>query len=361
MPEYPQMLSEFFFGKGRRSNVLMNMADNGLLPDRLIRYGIRRLDKKRLCSEDFANEEERQQALSRFVHKMRQSAIAVQPQMPNQQHYEVPSAFFQQVLGNHLKYSGCYWPAGVKDLDQAEAQMLKLTCQRAGLADGLRILELGCGWGSLSLWMAERYLNSQIVAVTNSESQREFILSRMAERNLKNLLVTKADMNNFSIDQQFDRVVSVEMFEHMRNWPLLLKRISVWLKPDGALFIHIFSHKRFAYTFDTMDDDDWMGRYFFSGGMMPSDDLLLHLQDHLVVEKHWRINGIHYSKTAAAWLANLDHHRKAIMPVMKEVYGSKEAGRWFQRWRIFFMACEELWGYRNGTEWMVSHYLLRKK
>ena len=209
--------------------------------------------------------------------------------------------------------------------------------------------------------MAERYTNSQIVAVTNLESQREFILSRMAERNLKNLLVTKADMNNFSIDQRFDRVVSVEMFEHMRNWPLLLKRLSKWLKPDGALFIHIFTHKRFAYTFDMVGEDNWMGRYFFSGGMMPSDDLLMHLQDHLVVENHWRVNGMHYSKTAAAWLANLDHRREDIMPIMKEVYGSKDAGRWFQRWRIFFMACEELWGYRNGTEWMVSHYLLRKK
>ena len=342
-------------------SLLINMADNGLLPDRLIRFGIRQFDKKRLREEEHENEYERRRALASFIDRMRQSPIAVLTHKANEQHYELPSAFFEHVLGRHLKYSGCYWPGDVNNLDQAEAEMLALTSRRAELFDGQRILELGCGWGSLSLWMARHYPASRITAVSNSKPQRSFIEAKIAERGLHNLQVITADMNDFSTDGRFDRVVSVEMFEHMRNWPLLLDRIGTWLKPAGKLFIHVFTHRQYAYTFEDMGDDNWMGRHFFSGGMMPSDDLLLHLQDGLLIDGHWQVNGRHYSRTAEAWLANMNKHRSKIMPIMQEVYGLTYAARWFQRWRIFFMACAELWGFRNGREWLVSHYLMRKK
>jgi len=260
-----------------------------------------------------------------------------------------------------MKYSACYWPPGVRSLDEAETAMLELTCRRAQVEDGMEILDLGCGWGSLSLWIAARYPQCRVLAVSNSHSQGSFIQSSYEQRGLHNIKVMTSDMNHFVPEKQFDRIISIEMFEHARNWERLLSRIESWLKPAGKLFVHVFSHRRLAYTFQEEGEDNWMGRYFFSAGMMPSDSLILYHQRDLAVEAHWRLSGIHYEKTARAWLANLDANREQIMSVLQDVYGSKDAKHWLQRWRIFFLACAELFGYRSGTEWIVSHYRLAKR
>lgn len=342
-------------------NVLMDLADRALLPDALVRLGIRMLSRKRLWEEGRGSPEARRRRRQAFVRQLRRSPIALETRAANRQHYELPPAFFEKVLGRRMKYSACYWPPGTRDLDAAEEAMLALTCRRAGIQDGMQILELGCGWGAVSLWMAEKYPHSRILAVSNSRSQQAFIRSRCAQQGLTNLAVESADMNRFRTDRRFDRVVSVEMFEHMRNWERLLKHISTWLRPEGRLFVHVFSHRSLAYPFETEGGDNWMGRHFFTGGMMPSDDLMRNFQNHLSVEAHWRTGGGHYQKTAEAWLANLDAARRVLLPVMAGVYGSRRAEVWLQRWRIFFMACAELWGFRGGREWIISHYRLRPR
>ncbi|MGA1151678.1 MAG: SAM-dependent methyltransferase [bacterium] len=339
---------------------LIELVENGRIPDLLTRAGIRLLLLQRLREQAQEGPDQEWQAMMTFVEEMRQSPIALHTQEANEQHYELPPQFFELVLGPHLKYSCCHFPEGVKELGHAEASMLALTCERAQLQDGQQILELGCGWGSLSLWMAKHYPNSSILAVSNSRPQREFIESRAQELGLTNLSVQTCDMNDFTTEQHFDRVVSVEMFEHMRNWQSLLERISDWLKPEGKLFIHIFSHRRYAYAFSSEGDSNWMGRYFFTGGIMPSNDLLLYFQKDLLLEQHWVLSGVHYQRTADAWLQMMDSQKGEILQTFRETYG-KDADVWFQRWRMFFLATSEVWGFRGGNEWLISHYLFNNR
>ena len=332
----------------------------GLLPDAVIRQGIRNLLSQKLLDEKKGGSEAAQARFIKLINHLKSSPIAVQTKTANEQHYELPSEFFQVVLGKYLKYSSGYWRDGVSDLDTAEKDMLEITVERAQLAEGQSILELGCGWGSLSLFMAEKFPGSRIVAVSNSRTQKQFIDAQMVYRGIKNLEIITADMNVFTTPHKFDRVVSIEMFEHMRNYEKLLERIAGFLKPDGKLFVHIFTHREHAYLYDETDAADWIGRYFFTGGIMPSDHLLLYFQDHFNIENHWRVSGTHYQQTSEAWLKKMDARKEILIPIFQKTYGASEYKKRHQYWRIFFMACAELWGYREGAEWLVSHYLFHK-
>lgn len=339
---------------------LDDLIARDLLPDVVLRAGIRRLLAARLRELGRGGPARQQAALETHIRGLRQSPLAIATDAANRQHYEVPTRFYQLCLGRRLKYSAGLWPPDVGSLDEAEERMLALTAERAELADGQRILELGCGWGSLTLWMAERFPRATILAVSNSLGQREHLTAEARRLGRGNIRVVTCDMNDFATPERFDRVVSVEMFEHMKNYPLLLRRIAGWLAPGGKLFVHIFTHRRFAYHFEDGGGADWLTRHFFTGGQMPSDDLLFHFQEDLPIEAHWTLPGTHYQKTAEAWLARMDAHRDDVGTVLRQTYGPANARRWRAYWRVFFMACAELWGYRRGTEWLISHYRFRR-
>ncbi len=333
----------------------LDLAESGRLPDSVLRFGIRRILAERRRSlrvDDVALELARRQSVYREV---RNGPIALATGTANEQHYEVPAAFYAEVLGARRKYSCGLWTPSARDLDASEEAMLALTCERAGIEDGQDILDLGCGWGSLTLWLAEHYPNARILAVSNSKSQREFILGACERAGFGHVEVETADVNHFDPERRFDRVVSVEMFEHVRNHPLLLSRIARWLRPEGRLFVHHFSHRSMPYPYEDEGDSDWMARHFFTGGIMPSDDMLVHCQDDLLLEAHWRVSGQHYQKTSDAWLARQDARKEALLPILAETYGTENAELWFQRWRLFFLACSELFGANGGNEWFVTH------
>jgi len=333
-------------------STLIELAERRLVPDALIRIGIRWLCGQRLQEEGVDDVALQSRRGRRLLAELRESRIALDTELANEQHYEVPAEFFRHVLGPHLKYSACDWDNGAQTLAQAEAAMLARYAERAQLADGQRVLDLGCGWGSLSLWAAPRYPNARFLAVSNSHSQRSYIEGRAAELGLTNLEVRTADVNALELTDRFDRVISVEMFEHVRNYALLLNRISGWLADDGKLFVHIFCHRNLLYPFEPEGDGNWMARHFFTSGLMPAADTLLFFQDDLRLEQRWQLSGVNYEKTARAWLDNLDRHRDAVRQALVPAYGEADAARW----RLFFMACEELFGYRGGTEWLVCHY-----
>lgn len=345
----------------RLAKSAIGWTEQGLVPDAAIRAGIRRLLSRRLKEIHADDAEQAATHLAGFVRAMRKSEVAPLPMLANEQHYEVPSTFFAQVLGSHRKYSCCYWSDDVRSLDQAEAESLQLSCDRAGIENGMSVLDLGCGWGSLSLWIAETYPDCQVTSVSNSNSQREYIVAEAQRQGLENITVLTQDMNDFAAPETYDRVVSIEMFEHMRNYEVLFGRISRWLKPGGRFFMHIFCHRNCVYPFVDSGPGDWMSRHFFSGGIMPSADLPLHFQGDLLLKQRWVWDGRHYEKTSNAWLDNMDANKNTIMPILKETYGAEQASQWFQRWRMFFMACAELFGYSDGQEWFVGHYLFARQ
>ena len=333
------------------------LAERGLVPETLVRRGIRRLLDDRL-REERARHARLEQRLAEWAEEMRRAPIALVPEKANEQHYELPPEFFRLVLGPRLKYSSAFYSGPDSTLAQAEEEMLALTGERADLRDGQDVLELGCGWGSLTLWMAERYPRSRILAVSNSAPQREFVLARARERGLANVDVVTCDMTGFEAGRRFDRIVSVEMFEHMRNWEALLGRAAHWLVPEGRLFLHVFAHRSFAYPFEVRDESDWMSAHFFSGGMMPCADLAERLRTPFESEQRWLVPGTHYARTSEDWLRNLVRRRREVMAVLAGVHGA-EARHWYHRWRLFFLACAELFAYGGGSEWLVVHQRLR--
>ena len=336
----------------------LELAERGLVPLPLLRSGVRSLLDRRRRELERGGDAARRARAERLAVALAAAPVALATDLANAQHYELPAEFFGLVLGARRKYSGCLFPTPETTLDQAEEAMLALSVERAGVVDGMDLLDLGCGWGSLTLYLAERFPTSSILAVSNSTSQRRFIESECRRRGFGNVTVETADMNRFETGRRFDRALSIEMFEHMRNWPALLGRIAGWLEPSGRLFLHVFCHRSDPYLFEVgRGAGDWMARHFFTEGLMPTPELVRRFDAHLAVERQWEVAGTHYAATARAWRENLERRRSAAMPILRAAYG-RDAERWYERWRLFFLACEELFASRGGTEWFVSHSLL---
>ncbi|MFW5736969.1 MAG: SAM-dependent methyltransferase [Halanaerobium sp.] len=351
---------------------LDKLLARGTVPDFLLRRGIRRLIKKRIKKQNKLSVEERFEYLNNFIAQLKKQPIAVETEAANEQHYELPPQFFEKILGRNLKYSCCYWSDDLnykklkkqsdlqQRLDRAEDEMLELTVKRAQIKNGQNILELGCGWGSLSFYLAKKFPDSRIISISNSSLQIDYINKLAAQNKIDNLRAVKADINNFKTEAQFERVLSVEMFEHMRNYQKLLQKISGFLTAEGKLFVHIFSHQNYPFTYQDSKKTDWMARYFFSGGTMPSQDLLHYFSGNLNLQKQWAVSGSHYQKTLEAWLQIMDQKKEEIYPILESTYGQEQAEKWWNYWRLFFISSAEFFGYNDGDDWFISHYLFQK-
>ncbi len=330
---------------------LLSLAESGFIPDVLIKIAARYISNKRL------NEQSVDDNKDKIITILSRGAVAEKTYDANEQHYEVPPEFFKYVLGTNLKYS-CSLFNDVDSLDDAEESMLKLYMDRADIKDGHEVLDLGCGWGSFSLYVAERYPNINITSVSNSSDQIAYIKNEAHKKDLLNIKAFRMDVNNLELNKQFDRIVSIEMFEHLRNYKLILNSLNHALKPDGKLFIHIFCHKKLTYLYEMKNNLDWMTKYFFQGGIMPSKDIFQYFEGELEIINQWDINGNHYSKTCKAWLNNHYKNKKKILDIFEKHYDEPKI--WFNRWRIFFLSCEAFFALNNGKEYFVGHYLFKK-
>ncbi|XP_042488486.1 (S)-coclaurine N-methyltransferase-like [Macadamia integrifolia] len=341
--------------------MMLASLERNLLPDAVVRRLTRLLLAGRLRSGYKPSSEIQLSSLLQFAISLKDMPIAVQTEKPKAQHYELPTSFFKLVLGKNLKYSCCYFIDKSNTLEEAEKAMLELYCERAQIKDGQTILDVGCGWGSLSIYIAQKYANCRVTGICNSTTQKAHIDEQCREMQLQNVDIIVGDISTYEMEASFDRVLSIEMFEHMKNYQELLKKISKWMKQDSLLFIHYFCHKAFAYHFEDKNEDDWITRYFFTGGTMPSANLLLYFQDDVSIVNHWLVNGTHYAQTSEEWLKRMDQNMASISPIMESTYGKDSAVKWIAYWRTFFISVAELFGYNNGEEWMVAHFLFKKK